>query len=180
MLPIVHTLFVRITIDGHGNALLDHQPYSAPLGGLFLQIGVDGSGYILVYLVIFTVRCGRRDLTANCPAPAARRSGRSRFRGSPHPSIQLAAVRDHRFRGDCAAGRNPLPCSVRDVDPGGADAVTPLVLGWPRTLRRGAVDLLAIIILPECGATPFEGRRGIRWLRYPQLSGTNPARGKAV
>lgn len=55
VLSIVYTLFVRIIIDGHGNALLDHQPFSASLGGSFLQIGADGSGGILVYQVIFTV-----------------------------------------------------------------------------------------------------------------------------
>ena len=55
VLSIVYTLFVRTTIDGHGNALLDHQLFSAPLGGSFPQIGADGSGGILVYLVIFTV-----------------------------------------------------------------------------------------------------------------------------
>lgn len=55
VLSLVYTLFVRTTIDGHGNALLDHQLFSAPLGGSVLQIGADGSGGILVYLVIFTV-----------------------------------------------------------------------------------------------------------------------------
>jgi YidC/Oxa1 family membrane protein insertase len=55
VLSIVYTLFVRTTIGGHGNALLDHQLFSAPLGGSFLQIGADGSGGILVYLAIFTV-----------------------------------------------------------------------------------------------------------------------------
>ena len=55
VLSIVYTLFVRTTIGGHGNALLDHQLFSAPLGGSFPQIGADGSGGILVYLAIFTV-----------------------------------------------------------------------------------------------------------------------------
>jgi YidC/Oxa1 family membrane protein insertase len=55
VLSVVYTLFVRITIDGHANTLLDHQLFSAPLGGSFLQIGSGGSGSILVYLVLFAV-----------------------------------------------------------------------------------------------------------------------------
>jgi YidC/Oxa1 family membrane protein insertase len=55
VLSVVYTLFVRTSIDGHANALLDHQLFSAPLGGSFLQIGADGSGSILVYLVLFAV-----------------------------------------------------------------------------------------------------------------------------
>lgn len=55
VLSVVYTLFVRTSIDGHANALLDHQLFSAPLGGSFLQIGADGIGSILVYLVLFAV-----------------------------------------------------------------------------------------------------------------------------
>ena len=55
VLSVVYALFVRIAIDGHANTLLDHQLFSAPLGGSFLQIGSSGSGSILVHLMLFAV-----------------------------------------------------------------------------------------------------------------------------
>ena len=55
VLSVVYTLFLRITVDGHANALLDHQLFSAALSGSFLQIGAGGGGSILIYLVLFAV-----------------------------------------------------------------------------------------------------------------------------
>lgn len=55
VLSVVDTLFLRITVDGHANALLDHQLFSAALSGSFLQIGGGGGRSILIYLVLFAV-----------------------------------------------------------------------------------------------------------------------------
>jgi hypothetical protein len=136
VLSVVYTLFVRITIDGHANTLLDHQLFSAPLGGSFLQIGSGGSGSILVYLVLFAVLA---------------------VVAAIHPSTQLAAVRDHRLCGDRASGRSLLPGSVGDVDPGGAETVAPLVLGRSRTCHPGVVDPPAITTVLEVPRCPVRG-----------------------
>jgi YidC/Oxa1 family membrane protein insertase len=53
VLSVLYTLFARTTIDGHANALLGQQVFSAPLGGSFLQLVADGGGGVLAYLVLF-------------------------------------------------------------------------------------------------------------------------------
>ena len=56
VLSVVYTLFVRTSIDGHANALLDQHLLSAPLGASFLQVLVGESASVLVYLAVFAVR----------------------------------------------------------------------------------------------------------------------------
>ena len=55
VLSVVYTLFVRNTIDGHANALLAQQLFTAPLGGSFVHLLAGASGGIPVYLILFCV-----------------------------------------------------------------------------------------------------------------------------
>ena len=55
VLSVVYTLFVRNTIDGHANALLAQQLFTAPLGGSFVHLLAEASGGIPVYLILFCV-----------------------------------------------------------------------------------------------------------------------------
>ena len=55
VLAVVYTLFVRNTIDGHANALLAEQLFTAPLGGSFVHLLAGASVGIPVYLILFCV-----------------------------------------------------------------------------------------------------------------------------
>jgi YidC/Oxa1 family membrane protein insertase len=55
VLSVVYTLFVRTSVDGHVNALLDQHLLTTPLGASFVQAVPGGGGGILVYLAVFAV-----------------------------------------------------------------------------------------------------------------------------
>lgn len=101
VLSVVYTLFVRITIDGHANALLDHQLFSAALSGSFLQIGAGGGGSILVYIVLFAVlavvaaisrRIALRLQLIDPAAPASAATLTRALSWLPFATIVLAAI----------------------------------------------------------------------------------------
>ena len=55
VLSVVYSLFVRNTIDGHANALLAQQLFTAPLGGSFVHLLAGASVGIPVHLILFCV-----------------------------------------------------------------------------------------------------------------------------
>ncbi len=132
VLSVVYTLFVRNTIDGHANALLAQQLFAAPLGGSFLHLLAGGGVGILVYLALFcelaavawiSRRIALRLQLVDTQAPASA--------ATLARALSLAAIRDDRVRRVRAAGRSPVPGSIRNLDSRRADAAAPLVLARP-------------------------------------------------
>ncbi|MET4703964.1 membrane protein insertase YidC [Frigoribacterium sp. UYMn621] len=58
VLSLVYALFIRVTVDGHPNALLTERLFGVPLGTTFGHLATTGAAGIAVYLVLFAMMAG--------------------------------------------------------------------------------------------------------------------------